>query len=217
MSRDFDGSGDFLTYADGTDIRLSGDHTVSVWAYPDSVSGYRTVFCKSSGGTREYGLFFESASKTYLAIGGGETSATNSANWTTGSWQHIVLRRIGSAVTVWRNGVQIASATHSNSSTVTNGLKLGKDDVGGGTDFDGLLAELAVWQGYGLSDAEIAALYVGYLPTQVRLESLKLYDRVWGAASSEPETMGRTPTVTNTTGSRAHPPVRAQVKYNLEV
>lgn len=207
MSRDFDGSGDYLSVTNDSLIQLSSGFTVSLWMYPDAVASYRTLFCKSSGGTREYGLFLESASKAYVSTGGNETSATVSSNWTTTSWQHVVLRKNGSAVTVWRNGTQVASMTHAGSSTNTNPLRIGKDDVGGGSDYDGRMADFAIWQ-VSLSDAEIASLAKGFAPPGVRLAGLTFFCPIYGNDNPERDMIGgRAATPTNTTKSETFPPV----------
>lgn len=210
MARDLDGSLDYLDVTSDSGITLSGDVTVALWFHADTlpIGGYRTLWGKTTGGgLGECDAFIQSPTQVYYRLGGdGGTTVSTTGTWSTGAWTHFVMRRSGSTVTFWRNGSQVGSTTNSNTTTGSNVLRIGRDPAGGGTDWDGRLAEFALWQSTALADAQIAALAKGYTAPHVRRSGLKLYLPIMGIDSPERDVIGgRTASVNGSCARAAHP------------
>ena len=144
-SRDFDGTDDIVTVTNTSALQLGdGDMAVSVWIYPDSLSN-KTVYAKAAGGsTREYMFSFSNASTGFLSFGnGGGTSVSLSTAFTTGAWQHLLVTRSGSNVTVYKNGTSVGTATQSATGTSSANFIIGDDPDG--AHWDGLLDEVRIY------------------------------------------------------------------------
>lgn len=154
-SLDFDGTG-YVGSGSTVDL-VAGDFTVAMWVYPDSVSGYKSIFAGENNSIQTY---FENATSLYWRLAGAEGSAASSATWTTGAWQHFAWKRSGTANTWYRNGSSCATLTRGTTASAEL-LWLARDRNGGGANFDGNIDHAAFWVGTALSDANIAALAAG--------------------------------------------------------
>jgi len=104
----FDGSDDFITFGSNSTLQISGDLTIDIWFYPESLS--------DADGIVHYGVSGESLSDNamyYLDIVNSNdmryiheyASGTNqlinfNTNFTLNQWQHIIVTRDASAKTV---------------------------------------------------------------------------------------------------------------------
>lgn len=160
--------------ADDDDLDFgSGDFTISVWIKPTDTTKYQIVTEKlrlvshpptidRTGWTvvlypttGQIGFFCGSGGTSY------DFSFTTSTGCTFGQWNHVLVRRNGSAWTIWINGVQRGSAT----SAVVVGacdkeLFLGQrtEDYESAYAYKGSMDEFGIYL-RAVSDAEIATIY----------------------------------------------------------
>ncbi|UCH85067.1 MAG: putative Ig domain-containing protein [Candidatus Latescibacterota bacterium] len=151
---DLDGVNDYLSFGD---ISLPGDLTLSAWIDPENID---VTF--SSGGV----VFGDNSNADWIRIeadavrakwNNGTTVMTSEPDFTNGAWQHFLLVRSGTAVTVYRNGVVVAAGTKAESFTPEF---LGWKNSG--NHYGGRMDDVGVW-GRALSYEEITTLYNGGL------------------------------------------------------
>ncbi|MCK9996253.1 MAG: putative Ig domain-containing protein [Candidatus Krumholzibacteria bacterium] len=148
-----DGVGDYLNV---TDIPLSGDMSISLWIFPEAIQS-------GSAGEANGVLLGDTANLDWLRLqiegvtakwDGTTAYYATDPDFTNGSWQHFVLTRSGSLVTVYRNNVAVASFTHTHPFTP----ELIGCKTSGSNYYQGTMDDLAIW-GRALSTEEIGLLY----------------------------------------------------------
>lgn len=220
MSRDFaGGAGDYLNVGDAAAIDIVGTAlTIHAWIKADAVSGAaRSIVGKDIGSA-------VTAVQYYLHLNGGrpgfnigDAAGTDSvlaaAALSTGVGYVLGGRKNGTgagALSVWQDGVLVGSTTSNRSIAGTaEPLRLGGRSSND-SKFDGLLAEIAIWD-VALSDAEMVALARGADPWRVRRLNLKGYWPLFGVAYPEADLSGNrnNATLVGTVGvGPHHPPVR---------
>lgn len=114
----FDGSGDYLV-GRTTDLLSfnTGDFTVEMWVYPNSVAGNIVLIdTRSSGTDSGWAFYINSSSKLALFTSNADRITAGSA-LSASTWTHVVLARSGSTLAIYMNGVQSATATYSTTMT----------------------------------------------------------------------------------------------------
>lgn len=146
---------------------VTGDFSLCVWAKWSSFTAWGGLFGKSS--TAGWGLWMHGndTNKIYPPVGGGFPTITLSSSFSTDTWYHLILSRIGSTVRFYRNNVEIGSASGQGGTTTdTAAMRIGWVNGNGGY-FHGWLQHFGVY-GYGFSAQDRADLYAGgagYDPT----------------------------------------------------
>jgi hypothetical protein len=92
-----------------------------------------------------------------------------------GSWLPIVITRIGSTVNVYANGASVLTVTNSADISPTTNTSIGASTHTTLENWDGFIAEVAIWKGAGLTAAEALALSRGFTADQIRPQSLSFY------------------------------------------
>jgi hypothetical protein len=198
--------------------------TYSIWAQHDSsgeVSG--RLFCKEATATNLELFAIEAIPAFFYRRNWSSTHG----HWrwdypSTGVWHHHCIRyNAGSTAndpSYWRDGASIdgsrvkASAPSGTISTSAEAYHIGNRGPLD-RDFDGRLAEFAVWDVL-LADGEVRALSRGVSPLRIRPQSLAGYWPLYGASSPEPDFTGNgTATVSGATVS-PHPPVQAAFGFD---
>jgi len=135
----FDGNGDNLTAPQGAAFQFSGDFTIECWVYANNSTGgasYDGVFDTRSGNvvsSNSAGVNYTPSGYLNMYVGGANTASSTLLG--AKQWVHVALVRSGSAVTMYQNGVSVATAT-----TSTN-LSDGYFTVGG-------FVSSGYWNGY---------------------------------------------------------------------
>jgi hypothetical protein len=153
---DFDGNGDYVTVADDSSIRETGDVTVEFWARADSLSSNPSMVSFGADGETEatnilYGVVIKSDGKLKILheYGGGsnEFHTTTSSYITTGSWYHVSAVRDTTADTwkVYVDGELKESLSYSNEATGGTSGKIWIGSwVGSSGFFDGKIDEVRI-------------------------------------------------------------------------
>ena len=158
----FDGTGDYLELADNNDFDFQGteDFTMEAWVYMSSkISGENPILLKSQGDANvNYYLFIagdENKLKLSWYNGSSWTEVASSAGtWNTDTWYHIAAVRNGSDISIYRDGVSLATNSSNPSLPEADGSTL---QIGMPYDQSG------TWNGY-IDDIRITkglAVYTG--------------------------------------------------------
>ena len=154
-SVEFDGTGDYLSIPDSTDLDLSsGDFTIEAWIYPDSGSTNGSFITKRSSTAYFAPFVLRNINTTSLAV----LMSTSGSSWnfnqtatsalTTDAWQHVAVTRSGTAIKAFVNGTEVIS------STLSGTLMTNTQPVIIGSDFayylDGKISNLRVIKGTAL-------------------------------------------------------------------
>lgn len=126
----FDGTGDYLSVASATAINLSsGDFTVEAWVYWSGSNANSTIFDKDGTASVSYPSYDMSLNGSgyvvcYVGSGNGATSIQSITSTTllpANTWTHLAFVKSGTTLTLYQNGVSVASATQT--ATITDGGK----------------------------------------------------------------------------------------------
>ena len=139
------------------------DFTVQVWVRYNDVAAEQVLIEKFSGASGP-GWTLTKLGTQQLHFFAGQSVTTVALTFNTGQWYHVVVRRAGSDLDIFRNAVNLSDAA-----TLTGAigdsadpLYIGRRNPADGRNFttNGAIDEVAIWQ-RALSDAEIAQLYNG--------------------------------------------------------
>lgn len=143
----FDGSGDYLSTPDKTQLQLgTGNFTIEFWVYFNSISGYQTIYDKgynSSGGL----LIQTGPGSGRLVVYSGAILIVETGTAATGTWVYYALVRNSSTLTLYRDGVSSGSTTITNNFNNTSSLFLGGSLGGGGYYLNGYIDDLRITKG----------------------------------------------------------------------
>jgi hypothetical protein len=133
----FDGTGDYLSMTSGTSLG-SGNFTIEAWVYLTAAAvGETTVGSSTNYYTSGFNgnFVFRVGTTNLWQSFDGQGSAegiSGSYTWQTNTWTHVAWVRSGSTLTVYKNGVSIASGTVSKTlSDSANGYSIGAGRVNG--------------------------------------------------------------------------------------
>lgn len=148
-----------------SDLNPTSALTISCWVNVTSTTNqYHTFFAK--GNVAQYIFRIEGPTgkiELYLKIGGVLRNVRAPSALTTGSWQFISATYDGSAMKLYTNGSEVASASFSGSiGTGTAVLGIGHDitDNGSNVHLIGAIDEVGMWS-RALTSGEISTLYNG--------------------------------------------------------
>lgn len=164
----------------------TGDFTFACWAYQTASGSYSALW---ANGTYDPAFYMEAGSRPPIlyGIGGGDIAFNTTLSLNT--WYHLAVRRSGTTITCWVNGVQEAN-TGTRSGSMPTGVQRIANSSGAGVEgFSGRIAEAGLWAA-ALTAGEIASLAGGAHPTRVRRVSMKAYWPIHGVGSPEPDYSG---------------------------
>ena len=114
----FDGTGDYLS---GTILAAgTGDLTYEAWVYVTDRSLARLVLTTRSGNTSDgFQVLVDSGGEVRLGYAGSNFINTAAGSITVGQWYHIAATRKSGTITLWINGVSVATTANSTNFTST--------------------------------------------------------------------------------------------------
>lgn len=151
----FDGGGDYLYYPAGPYFNFrTFDFTIEAWVYlPANQTASASIVANNSNPNGWY-LFFNASN--FVQFGNFATAAiTSTIPVRVGEWTHVAIRRAGTSMTMYFNGLLIASATNS----TTYGDPASVTYVGTNTTaaiFNGFISGLRVVKGQSLFTGNFA-------------------------------------------------------------
>ena len=139
----------------------TGDFTIAFWIKTDSTIGSGSEFVyvlDSSGGVLEkaFSLYFTGSALNFEA---GSFGYYKPATLSVGVWKHLVVRRIGHQLDCIMNGVSLGKESCQEIISCPQPTFMFGNMIDGHYNFDGMLDEIGIWKGHGLTDEEIALLY----------------------------------------------------------
>lgn len=196
--------------------------SAAVTAFPWSISlWFKCVASVAAGqqlgglgaslGTDQAVIVVSAANKVrYRLVATTALSIDTTAAFTDNVWSHAcVVSASASDHRVFVNGGNKITDSTSKTPASLDSTSVGRGVTTIPVYFDGSVAEFGIWN-IALSDAEVAALYVGGVPKRpwcVRREALVSYQQVLGAASPEPDGVSGVSawTVSNAPAQETHP------------
>lgn len=147
----FNGTGGFLDIpaASSKDSAFgTGDFTVEMWLYFNSVSGSPTIITFNNFGSGD-GFFLNVESSAIGVRADGSTPIRASTTVTTGVWYHVAVTRSSGTLRLFQNGVNVGSTTWTTNCTAGL-LRIGqpKDTTGATYALSGYMDDLRVTKGY---------------------------------------------------------------------
>ena len=155
----FDGTGDWLTTPNNSAFDFgSGNFTIELWAYKNSnaASTHMCGLANGSNSGRSWYLFFDGAGTTplfYWYINGTTANIiTSNTAAPAGTWFHIAVVRNGSTVSMYLNGVSVASAAISGTIFIsgTSVCEMGREAAFNGSYFNGYISNVRLVKGTAL-------------------------------------------------------------------
>ncbi len=156
----FDGIDDHVTVADSNSLDVSNSFTLSAWVNPaSSFTDFRSILVKN------YKYYLYASVAGYCGSGsplaGFDEQTTNTvcqlSPLAANTWTHLAATYTGSTLTLYRNGVAVASSNIAKTLSPTTGtLQIGASQFG--ENFKGLIDEVRV-HNRALTNTEIQALF----------------------------------------------------------
>jgi hypothetical protein len=160
---DLDGTSGFAYVPDSAALKPTAALSVEAWVNPDTLTGTRWFVTKDT-------FYYLYAANGVTIFGVATTTLgyqyVTTTTVTTGSWQHLVGTYDGTTVSLYRNGVNVATAPASGPvATGTGALFFGVYGPPAAGYFDGDLDEIALYNS-GLGAATVAAHYAAGLDAE---------------------------------------------------
>jgi len=158
-----DGSGDScLSITNSSDFNFAtGDFTYSLWLKSNNTYGIGGGFALFDGGYAIPDGFYcwFSVPSTLEIYCESTLIYTRTYTLATDTWYHFIIRRIGDKLEVFINGESLGTETFSGVlSCAMSDLLFGKYS-GGSVNLSGMLDEIGIWKGHGLTDDEVERIY----------------------------------------------------------
>ena len=159
----FDGSGDYIQYADDADWTFgTGNFTVDFWVRFNSTTG--TVYALVTHGdvstsTNGWWIARHSGGFMWCGLGTGVYDiAAGSDGWSADTWHHIALVRNGANLTLYGDGAVLGTSTPgAYDVAAANVLRIGSAAAGPNFDFAGYIDELRISKGIARWTADFSA------------------------------------------------------------
>jgi hypothetical protein len=148
----FNGTTDYLTAPNGTSFQFPGDFTIEAWVYSLSATGqanYSGIFdTRATNVSSTTGIVVNLTPSGYLNFYINGNNYTSTTLLGANNWTHIALVRSGSTISMYQNGVSVASVSYATS--LTSGyFWVGSLAAAGASGFwQGYIDELRVTKGY---------------------------------------------------------------------
>jgi hypothetical protein len=148
----------FLNVSGSDDFDFgAGDFTYAFWMKPGNTSGKYSPINTGYPSAGSFLIEFTIADDTVGLYIGGSGAYLKPVIITPGTWYHVVTRRIGTQLEMFFNGTSLDPVTFTGNVACPSILRIGT--FGSAQTIDGVMDEIGVWKGHGLTDAEIIKLY----------------------------------------------------------
>ncbi len=150
----------YLTCGNISSTIFAGDFTVAGWIIANPAAGVftRVLIDKRSGAGAGFRFLIENAGSNFRVDLDGTTLTLLAAN--TGVWNYFTLRRIGTAVRLFVDGVDVDGGVSGDDASNNNGLFIGSRSFAAPAGFwDGMIGSISIWY-RGLAFSEIKKLVV---------------------------------------------------------
>ena len=111
---DFDGTNDYITVGNPTNLQITGSLSISCWVKTNgSLSGYKRLVSKDDGSNRSYILHSNNGKPVFFIFksGSSASSGESSVDIDDGNWHHVLGLNDGTNLTIYVDGVQTATST----------------------------------------------------------------------------------------------------------
>lgn len=209
MSRDFTASNQRLEYAGA--VVSAYPCTMACWFYSTAITTVQTLMGVVNSGNSAWqrlALFGTVAGDPVRAqtSNGGAANADTTTGYSANTWHHAcgVFTSATSRAAFIDGGSKGTDATSRAFPTIAN-TRFASIDASTTQTMAGRIAEAAIWN-VALTDDEVAALAKGICPLLVRPSAIVAYWPLYGAASPEPELVGKQEmTLVNSPAQGEHP------------
>lgn len=158
----FDGSGDYLTAAANTAFVFgSGDFTVETWIYPTLWPTDAFVVSNLSNGDTSWGIEIYGGN---IRFTGWTTVWLSATQPSTNSWHHVAVSRSGTTLSMFVDGVRVATTTNSVNFSANNTLVVGDYIPAGGANFNGYISNVRLVKGTAVYSPSSSTLTVPTAP-----------------------------------------------------
>jgi len=148
----FDGTGDYLTVPDNTALQFStGAFTMELWFYPTATISSQILLAKGTGGD---GFELRSRSSgggnyfSFWTANGGTAIVESNVTFTLNTWQHLAVVRSSGTMTLYKNGVNVGSASDSTSFVASgSALRVAVDVTAGNLYSTGYISNVRIVKG----------------------------------------------------------------------
>ena len=150
-SFEFDGTGDYLTVTNDTDLVFgTGAFTIECWIYAETYNSvtYPTVISKYDDGDASWILRLKSDGDIVWYDGNNNESTTQPISLN--EWIHLAVVREGTGsnqTKVYVNGVLHLTHTDSSNYDDTNNIYIGRQDASNTNEFDGYIQDVRIYKG----------------------------------------------------------------------
>lgn len=143
----FDGSGDYLSLATSSDFNLNNSYTIEFWAYLKSRTNYPHLIQIGSAITNRVSIYLaNSRLQIYSEASNGFTNTDSGFIPFADQWYHIALTISANTLTLFVNGIEIISSTHTTKPSGDLGVAIGTQNFSPATGdyFNGYIDELRI-------------------------------------------------------------------------
>ena len=145
----FDGSGDRLTVPANATFNFStGDFTVELWFYTNTVSGNQWIVGPDNTSTYPWALQTVGTALRFISNNAANDFRPTSFTLTVGTWNHFAVTRSGSTMSWFTNGTLNGTQTYSTAiGSNTIDVQIGTTGSGSGDPVNGYISNLRVVKG----------------------------------------------------------------------
>lgn len=187
MARNFSGNDQHLVLSAATTAyNCQASFTIALWARADGAND-GGMASKTNAAQWAWDFYQDSGEVKFFSQN--SDVVVSGFTPTAGEWVHLAVTRDGTDYRFYGDGLLKATVT-ADAPTLGNNtvVEIGRDgDFGATADFEGDLADVAVWGEVQLNINEIAALARGRRPDEIRRADLQMYVPLDGLESPEPE------------------------------
>jgi hypothetical protein len=123
----FDGTGDYLSLPNNSAFSFDANFTVEFWLYTSNGTTRQDPIGNYGSASTGWGVAVNVTNARDVVFYFGNTTVAQSSGsaWTTNSWNHIAVVRSSTTVTIYVNGISVATGTLSGTASSGNNLFVG--------------------------------------------------------------------------------------------